>query len=338
MFINCLLLILLYKKTMKKIAMVGVIHKDGWDVLENNGYDVFEINDLSKINLKKQLSDVDAVALRTAAVDREILINCQNLRIISRHGVGYNNVDLNYLNEKNQALAITGTSNAVSVAEHVMTMFLYLAKNINKSDQLVRSGQFKKQNTLPNFFELYKKKILILGFGRIGQAVAQRCIGFEANVLVYDPFVDKEIINKKNYTKIELNEGIKIADFITVHMPLSNESKNLINKKHFLEMKESAVIVNTARGGIINEKDLYWALINNKIHGAGTDVFEIEPPKDDNPLFKLDNILLSPHNAALTLECRKRMAIETAENILYFLEGDKRLNKKNIINLNNLNL
>jgi len=323
---------------MKKIAMIGVIHKDGWEVLIKKGYDVFEINNFSKDNLIKKLSDVDAIGLRTAAIDKDILIHCSNLKIISRHGVGYNNVDLDYLNKHNQALAVTGTSNAVSVAEHVMTMFLYLAKNINKSDQLVRLGQFKKQNTLPNFFELYKKKILILGFGRIGQAVAQRCLGFECDVIVYDPFVNKEIINNKNCKKIELDEGIKIADFITVHMPLSNETKNLINKSHFLKMKKDAIVVNTSRGGIINENDLYWALKNNKIHGAGTDVFEIEPPKDNNPLFKLNNILLSPHKAALTLECRKRMAVETAENIVYFLEEKKELNKQNIINGKILNL
>ena len=323
---------------MKKIAMIGKIHQDGWKVLTNKGYEVFEISDLSQENLIQKLSDVDGLGLRTTVINQNILKHCHNLKIISRHGVGYNNVDLDFLNTHNQILTVTGTSNAVSVAEHVMTMFLYLAKNINKSDQLVRSGQFKKQNTLPNFFELYQKKVLILGFGRIGQSVAKRCLGFEADVMVYDPFLDHEAINKKNCTKIELDDGIKIADFITVHVPLSEKTKNLINKKHFLEMKDSAIVVNTARGGIINEDDLYWALINNEIHGAGTDVFEIEPPKDNNPLFKLDNILLSPHNAALTLECRKRMAIETAENILYYLENDKKLNKQNIININILNL
>jgi D-3-phosphoglycerate dehydrogenase len=317
---------------MKKIAVIGVIHQSGLDILINKGYDVIEINDISKNNLKKQLSDVDAIGLRTAPVDREILESCSNLKIISRHGVGYNNVDLDYLNKHNQALAVTGTSNAVSVAEHVMTMFLYLTKNIKKSDALVRAGKFKEQSTLPNFFELYQKKILILGFGRIGQAVAKRCLGFDTQVMVYDPFVDEKIINEKNCLKISFEEGIKSADFITVHMPLSDQTKNLINKKNFLEMKNEAILVNTARGGIVNEADLYWALKNKIIYAAGTDVFELEPPSNDNPLLTLDNILFSPHNAALTLECRKRMSVETAENILYFLENDKKLNKQNIIN------
>ena len=130
---------------MLKIAMMGQIHEDGWKILKQKNYDVFDITDFSKENLKKQLKDVKAVGLRTATLDKEILECCPNIKIISRHGVGYDNVDLNFLNDHNQALAITGTSNAVSVAEHVMTMFLYLAKKINKSNDLVRAGDFKKK-------------------------------------------------------------------------------------------------------------------------------------------------------------------------------------------------
>ena len=321
---------------MKKVAVVGQIHQAGWEVLKNAHYEVFEIKDFSQDNLKRELFDVDAVALRTTIIDENILKECPKIKIISRHGVGYNNVDLNYLNNHKQALAITGTSNAVSVAEHVMTMFLYLAKNINASDNLVRTGQFKKQGTLPNFFELYKKKVLILGFGRIGQAVAQRCLGFDTEVFVYDPFLDDKTISEKNCTKIDFEEGIKIADFITIHMPLNDKTKNLINKNCFLKMKDESILVNTARGGIVNENDLYWALKNKKIHAAGTDVFEKEPPDENNPLFQLDNIVMSPHNAALTLECRKRMSIELAENIIFYLENNTKLNKNNIINLQKL--
>jgi len=323
---------------MSKVAMIGQIHEDGWKILKQKNYDVFEITDLSKENLIKELKEVDAVALRTATLYEDVLMHCPKIKIISRHGVGYNNVDLDYLNQHKKALAVTGTSNAVSVAEHVMTMFLYLAKKINKSDILVRTNEFMNKSSIGNFFELYQKNILILGFGRIGQAVAKRCKGFDVNILVYDPFVDKEIIQKNDYRKVNFDDGIKEADFITIHMPLSDQTKNLINKKEFEQMKNNAIIVNTARGGIINEQDLYWALKNKKIYGAGTDVFEIEPPNSNNPLFTLDNILLSPHNAALTLECRKRMAIETIENIVFYLEDHSKLNKQNIINRKIFNL
>ena len=323
---------------MSKVAMIGQIHEDGWKILKQKNYDVFEITDLSKENLIKELKEVDAVALRTATLYEDVLMHCPKIKIISRHGVGYNNVDLDYLNQHKKALAVTGTSNAVSVAEHVMTMFLYLAKKINKSDILVRTNEFMNKSSIGNFFELYQKNILILGFGRIGQAVAQRCKGFDVNILVYDPYVNKKIIQKNDYRKVDFEYGIKKADYITIHMPLSDQTKNLISRKEFEQMKSNVIVVNTARGGIINEQDLYWALKNKKIYGAGTDVFEIEPPNSNNPLFTLDNILLSPHNAALTLECRKRMAIETIENIVFYLEDHSKLNKQNIINRKIFNL
>ena len=323
---------------MKKIAMMGDIHKDGWDVLRKKGYDIFEITDFNENNVINNLKDVDGICLRTSKINSKILQNCKKLKIISRHGVGYDNVDLNFLNKNNQALAITGTSNAVSVAEHVMTMFLYLAKRINKSDQLVKDGNFSKKSSLGNFFELYKKNILILGFGRIGQAVAKRCYGFESNILVYDPYLDKQFIENNNYKKINLNEGLALADFITIHMPINNETKNLISEDKFNIMKKECIIVNTARGGIINENDLITSLQNKKIYGAGLDVYEKEPPNNNNPLFKLENVLLTPHNAALTLECRKRMAIEMSENIINYLEDHSNLNKNNIVNRKILNL
>lgn len=323
---------------MKKVAIIGPIHKDGWDFLKKKDFDVFEITDLSSNNLIKELQNVSSIILRTKKLDKEILAECKNLKIVARHGVGYDNVDLNFLNKKKIALAVTGSANAVSVAEHVMTMFLYLAKNINQSDLLTKKGDFEKKASLPNFFELYKKNILILGFGRIGQAVAKRCLGFESKVYVYDPYVAKTIIENNNCYKIDFLEGLILADFITIHLPLNSETKNLIASEELKQMKNNCILINTARGGIINENDLLLALSNKKILGAGLDVYETEPPLKENPLLKLDNILLTPHNAALTLECRKRMALESAENIVYFLEDKSDLNIKNIINFEKLNL
>ena len=317
---------------MKKIAIIGSIHKDGWAVFKKLNFDVFEITNLSRDNLIKQLKDIDGIALRTANLDSNIMKECPKLKIVSRHGVGYDNVDTSYLNKNKLALAVTGTSNAVSVAEHVLTMFLYLSKNIHLSDALTKNGDFDKKTTLPNFFELFQKNILIMGFGRIGQAVTKRCLGFECNVYVYDPFVNEKTIEENNCKKIDFLKGIEIADFITIHMPLSKETKNLIAIEELKIMKKNCILINTARGGIINEEDLLWALTNDEIRAAGLDVFTTEPPSKNNPLLKLDNILLSPHNAALTLECRRRMAIETAENIAFYLEDKKKLNKKNIVN------
>ena len=183
---------------MTKIAMMGQIHSDGWSVLENNGCDVLEITDFSIGSLMTKLQDVDGIALRTASLTKNILEKCHNLKIVSRHGVGYDNVDLNYLNDKKIALAITGTANAITVAEHVMAMFLNICKIIKQSDRLVRDGKFAEKSILPNFFELYKKNIFILGFGRIGKELAKRCLAFDTKVYIYDPFVENSVI-KENY-------------------------------------------------------------------------------------------------------------------------------------------
>ena len=317
---------------MTKIAMMGSIHSDGWSILKKNGCDVFEVTDFSSDSLIAKLQDVDGVTLRTAELTKDVLEKCHKLKIVARHGVGYDNVDLNYLNEKKIALAITGTANAVSVAEHVMAMFLNVCKIIKQSDRLVRDGKFAEKSSLPDFFELYEKNIFILGFGRIGKALAKRCLGFDTKVYVYDPFIDISIIKENNCIPVDFDEGLYIADFISVHMPLNEKTKNMIAKNQLIKMKKTCILVNTSRGGIINEQDLIWALTNKEIYGAGTDVYEQEPPSIDNPLFKLDNIILTPHIAGLTLECRKRMAIETCENILHYLNERSKLIVTNIIN------
>ena len=316
-----------------KIAIIGEIHTDGWETLEKSNFNAFEISNIEKDNLKKALEDVDGIIIRSAPnLTSDILKDCRKIKIIARHGVGYDNVDLEYLNQNNIALGVTGTSNAVSVAEHVLASFLYLTKNINLSDELTRSGGFKNKSSLPDFFELYKKNIVIFGFGRIGKALAKRCIGFETNVYVFDPFIDISEIHKHNCIPVNKDEGIKLADYISVHLPLNQDTNNFISDEEFALMKNSVIIANTARGGIINENALLNALKSKKILGASLDVFEKEPPDSNHPIFKLSNVLLSPHNAALTLECRKRMAIESAENIIYFLSNKEKLNINNIVN------
>ena len=321
-----------------KIAIMGEIHQDGWEVFRKIKANFFELLNFEEDKLKEQLRDVDGILLRTAKLSNDLLSHCKKLKIISRHGVGYDNVDLEYLTQNNIALGITSTSNAVSVAEHVLTSFLYLSKHIHLSDKLTREGRFNDKSSLPNFFELYQKNIVIYGFGRIGKAVAKRCLGFEANVYVYDPYINKNIIEENNCKAIDKIDGLKLADYISIHLPLNENTINFIGEKELTSMKDTAIIVNTARGGIINEASLVKALQNKKIFGAGLDVFEKEPPDENHPIFNLENVILSPHNAALTLECRKRMAIESAENITFFLSDKKNLNLNNIVNKNKLKL
>ena len=315
-----------------KIAILGTVHAKGLEFLKNNEFEVFEVDNFEIQSLKESLKNVDGILLRTSKLDQDILQHCDNLKIISRHGVGYDNVDLDFLNKNKIALGITSTSNAASVSEHVMSFFIYLTKNLSLSDSLVKEGNFDKRSQLPDIFELYRKKVLIIGFGRIGKEVAKRCLGFDMEVYVYDPFLDSDSIKKNKCIPIEKNEGLALADFITIHLPLNENTTNFISEVDLKLMKKNTVLVNTSRGGIVNEDDLCQALKAKKIRGAGMDVYTSEPPEPDHPFFKLDNILLTPHNAALTLECRERMSLEASQNIVYFLKNMNELNKENLVN------
>ena len=317
-----------------KVGVVGEIHKSGFEIFEKNNIKYFVTENKEENQLKEELKDVDGIVVRTVKLNKNILSNAKNLKIVARHGVGYDNVDTNFLNENKIALAITGTANSVSVSEHVMTMMLCLTKNIFESDKLVKNNKFKEKAKLPNFFELYQKKILILGFGRIGKALAKRCLAFDMQVYIHDPFVSSDEILKLNYIPIEKEKGFKIADYISIHLPLNDNTKDLISYNSFNICKSNLILINSARGGIVNEEALYDALKNKKIFAAGLDVFEIEPPINNHKLFSLQNTLLTPHNSALTLECRKRMAIESCENVYNFLTKSKKLNESNIINFN----
>ena len=176
---------------------------------------------------------------------------------------------------------------------------MYLTKNLSTSDKLVRDGNFKKKSELPDFFELYEKKVLIFGFGRIGKEVAKRCHGFGMKVYVYDPFLDNSVIEEHNCIPTGKKEGLSLADYITIHLPLNEDTRNFISKTEFNVMKKNSIVINTSRGGIINEIDLYQALNEKMIKSAGIDVFESEPPDPNHPFFKLENILLTPHNCLL---------------------------------------
>ena len=318
---------------MIKIAIVEKIDNDGIKILEENPkFDFKIIEDVSKENLIKELPKYDGLTLRVVKLDSDILSHCKNLKVISRHGVGYDNVDLNFLKKNNIKLLITATANAVAVAEHVMYMMLSLSKSVTSYDNAVRSGTFKKNAGKIQTYELFNKEILIVGFGRIGKHLIKRCLGFDMKVNVFDPFVGNDIIKSYGGTKIEkLNSGIITSDFVSIHMPLNKETKNLFNMEMLKTMKKSSILINTARGGIINEKDLDIALKKNIIFAAGMDVFEKEPPDLSNPLLKNNKVLLSPHSATFTKECKSRMGIETVQNIIDFFEN--KINDSMIVKL-----
>ena len=316
-----------------KIAVIEEIHKDGLELLKNHpDYEYELITDVSEENLIKRLPNFDACTLRVSKLDENVLKHCKKLKAISRHGVGFDNVDLEYIKKNNITLLVTATANAVAVAEHVLSMFLSLSKSIIEYDAQVRKGNFKSNAKNITTFELLNKNILIAGFGRIGKKLIKRCLAFDTKVYVYDPYVDETII--KNHRGIKINnieDGLKIADFVSLHMPLTAETKNLLNYSVFKKMKKNSIVVNTARGGIINEIDLERALNEGLIFGAGLDVFVNEPVEKDNPLLKNNKLILSPHSATFTNECTSRMGIETTKNIIDFFE--KKIDKSMIVKL-----
>ena len=317
----------------KKILIIQPIHEAGIKLLMNNSnYEYEIIENLEAQDIKSKISNCDAISIRTAKLSGE-LINCsKNLKIISRHGVGYDNIDLTASKEKNITLAITSTANAVAVAEHVLFMLLNIAKRKSMYDETVKSGNFSNRNKLPKTIEIWNKNILIAGFGRIGQCLIKRCQGFEMNVFVYDPFVSKEVVESLGGKKVEnLEDSIKNMDAVSLHVPLNDKTKNLINYNLLKTMKKNCIIINAARGGVINEIDLDRALNENLIFGAGLDVFEQEPPDQSNPLLKNEKVFLSPHTAAFTEECMVRMGKETIQNIIDFFE--KKLDKSKTIKL-----
>jgi len=315
---------------MKKILIIQHIHQEGIKLLQNNSEYEFEVVENIEINfLKNKIKNCDGVSIRTAKLSGEVIEAANNLKIISRHGVGYDNIDLKVSKQKNITLAITATANAVAVAEHVMFMILNISKRGNMYDDTVKSGKFNERNKLPKTVELWNKNILIAGFGRIGQALIKRCLGFEMNVFVYDPYVSKEFIEKEGGTKVEdLSEASKDMDAISLHIPLNNETKNIVNYELLKSMKKNCIIINAARGGIVNEVDLDRALNEDLIFGAGLDVFETEPPIENNPLLQNKKVFLSPHTAAFTEECMTRMGKETVQNIFDFFDGNLENSKK----------
>ena len=315
---------------MKKILVIQPIHEEGINLLKDNSDFEYEVVDnIDTEFLKSKIKDCDGISIRTAKLSGDVIEAANNLKIISRHGVGYDNIDLEVSKKKDITLAITATANAVAVAEHVMFMILNISKRGSMYDDTVKSGKFNERNKLPKTVELWNKNILIAGFGRIGQALIKRCIGFEMNVFVFDPFVSKEFIEKRGGTKVDnLSETSKDMDAMSLHIPLNDETKNIINYELLKSMKKNCIIINAARGGIVNEVDLDRALNENLIFGAGLDVFETEPPAENNPLLKNKKVFLSPHTAAFTEECMTRMGKETIQNIFDFFDGNLENSKK----------
>jgi D-3-phosphoglycerate dehydrogenase len=310
---------------MYKIGIIDTMKDKGIELLMNyKNFDCEIVTDLSRDNLLLKLPEFDGITLRRGKIDRKILNKCDKLKVIARHGVGYDSVDIECLKEKGITLLVAHNSTSTSPAEHIMFMIMNIYKGVGMFDSMVRGGDFVKaiHLNIEQNFELLNKTILIAGFGRIGKKLIKKCLGFDMKVIVFDPYVDDEIIASFGGAKVAtLDEGLKKADILSLSLPLNSETKNFITLKEMKLMKKNSIIINAARGGVVNEEDLNNALNNNIIAFAGIDVFEKEPPAITNPLIANKKVVLSPHAATFTKEGLESMAVETAQNIIDFFEN-----------------
>ena len=270
----------------------------------------------------KQHAPVHGVALGATRFGEPELEASKDMKVVTRIGVGYDAVDVPALSKRKVPLMVAGTANSPSVAEQALFMMLTLAKRAQEMHAMVKEGTWASRlGALP--FDLYGKTVLIVGFGRIGTRTAKRCQAMEMNVLVYDPYKPASEITAAGCEAVsDLDVALPRADFVTIHCPKSPETVGLINAARLSLMKPTAYLINTARGGIVDEKALHDALISRKIAGAGLDVFEIEPPPIGQPLHALPNVIMAPHVAGVTVEAVSRMSEQTARNILSVLDGE----------------
>ena len=305
---------------MTHVLVVGSLHPAAIAMLDAAEGLTYELTDgTTEDCYAHRIADADILLIRTQPLTAATIARAGKLRLVSRHGVGYDAVYVPALTERGIPLCIVGDVNSGGVAEHAMMMMLASVKLALRADASVRQGPWEWRNSL-QAGEITGKNLLILGYGRIGQKLARLAAGFDMTIRAFDPYLAAQGWPTGPVQPVEsLEEGLAWADLVSIHAPKSDQP--LIGAAQIKAMKPSAVIVNTSRGGIVDEQALADALQQGRIRAAGIDVFDPEPPLADNPLFGLDNVLLSPHIAGLTEEGSARLGIHSIQNILDFLAG-----------------
>lgn len=310
-------------KNRKKVLIVGWMPPAGIEVLKKRDDVDYEVLPLTEVagSFHKKLSDANAVTLGGTPYKQAELDVSPVMEVVARLGVGFDQVEVPALSKRKIPLMTTGIANSVSVAEHAMYMLLASARLTRKMDRFVRENTWgQRLSDLPA--DLAGKSILVVGMGRIGSRTVKRSVAFEMDVYVLDPNISAADIKAAGATKVtDLKAILPKVDFVSIHCPRSPETINMFNAEVLACMKPDAFLVNTARGGIVNEEALYAALTAGKLRGAGLDVLEREPPEPDHKLFALENVIFSPHMAGVTKEANDRMAIAVMENILSVFDG-----------------
>jgi len=305
---------------MQKIVVVQPLRPEALRLFEERPDIEFEVvTDFSPDNLLRHISDADALTIRDAPLPVQVLQAAARLRVISRHGVGYDNIPVEYCTSRGLPVTVVGDVNAVSVAEQTMFLLLAAAKRGLELDAAVRRGDFAARSRLVGL-ELRNRTILVIGFGRVGREVAARAGAFGMRVIAFDPFVKGEAVPDALFVD-SLDDGLRQADVVTVHIPLGPKTRGLLGAREIGLLPSRAIVLNTARGGILDEDAVVAGLDSGKLWAAGLDTFETEPLKPDSPLIKNRRVVLSPHSAALTEESLVAMGVMTARNALAGLDG-----------------
>lgn len=312
---------------MPHLLIAGKLHPSGLDLLRASPVTFDYVEEISEASYQAYLPKADAVVIRTQPMGAESIAKAPNLQIVSRHGVGYDAVNVEVLNVRGIPLCIVGDVNSAGVAEHAMMLILAATHRLLAADRNTRAGNWGWRNGLQTH-EVAGKRLLIVGFGRIGQKLSGMAQGFGMEIVAFDPFIPADRWPEGAARATDLAAALAEADAVSLHLPRADRA--LLGPEELALMKPDAVVVNTARGGLVDEVALAHALRDGRLGGAGIEVFNTEPPGSDHPLFGLDSAILTPHNAALTVECAERMALASVQNVLDFFAG--RLDPELVVN------
>lgn len=300
------------------------------EILKNTpGIECDVITGLKPDELKAKIKDYHGLVVRSATkVTADILEAAENLKVIGRAGTGVDNVDTVAATKKGVVVMNTPGGNTVTTAEHAVAMLLSLARKIPQATASMKRGEWEKKKFEGT--EVTGKTLGVLGVGNIGGVVVSRALGLKMNVIAYDPFISAEAADKLGATLVSMDELFKRSDFISIHVPLTNETRNILNEEAFKKMKKGVKIINCARGGIVDESALAEAIKGKIVSGAALDVFEKEPVQADNPLLSLEEVIVTPHLGASTHEAQENVAVAIAEQIADYLTAGTIRNAVNV--------
>ncbi len=305
----------------KVLIIATSIRPEGIRLLESVASLTFIPDHASQEETAQAATDADAILARTGRVTRRVIEAAPRLKIVARHGVGYDNVDVQACTEHGVVVTITGDANSEAVSEHTMGCLLAAARQIPLANAAVKRGIWERDSV--HGIELAGKTLGLVGLGRIGSRVARHAQGFDMRVIAHDPYADPERARGLGVTLVSLEMLLREADFVSLHVPLMPQTRHMIGAEQLMLMKPSAILVNTSRGGLIDEAALCQALAERRIAGVALDVFEQEPLPPDHPFTHLDNVICTPHVGGQTDEALIRMAVSSAESILRVLRGEK---------------